>query len=128
MMDADYQHILLEQQSGVLVLTINEKKMAEYDLCTAIGHELVEAITKADSSAVVIDLHNIEYVASVGVVPFLNAKRCVSERQGQLVLCHLSDFVHQVFTATRLLINPGSQNSLFHWAPTREQAITMLQD
>ena len=127
-MDADYRHIRLEQQSGVLVLTINEKEMAEYDLCTAIGRELVDAITLADSPAVVIDLHNIEFLASAGVVPFLNAKRCVSQRQGQLVLCHLSDFVHQVFTTTRLLINPGSQNSLFDWATTRAKAIEMLQD
>ncbi len=126
-MDADDPHVHVEQQSGVLVLTINAKEMAEYELCTAIGRELVDAITEADSRAVVIDLHNVEYVASVGVVPFLNAKRCVSQRQGQLVLCHLSDFVQQVFTTTRLLISPGSQNSLFDWTTTREEAIAMLQ-
>lgn len=127
MTDAAYQHILVEEQSGVLVLTVNEKEMAEYELCTAVGHELVEAITKADSRAAVIDLHNIEFIASVGIVPFLSAKRATSNRQGRLVLCHLSDFVHQVFTITRLLINPTSQHSPFEWAETREQAIDMLQ-
>ncbi len=126
-MDTDPPHILLEQQSGVLVLTINEKEMAEYELCTAIGRELVDAISQADTSAVVIDLHNLEYIASVGVVPFLNAKRTVNERQGRLVLCNLSSFVHEVFSVTQLLINPTSQNSVFEWATTREQAIEMLQ-
>lgn len=126
-MDTDSSHILLEQQSGVLVLTINEKEMAEYELCTAIGRELVDAISQADTSAVVIDLHNVEYIASVGVVPFLNAKRCINERQGRLVLCNLSSFVHEVFSVTQLLINPSSQNSVFEWAKTREQAIEMLQ-
>jgi anti-anti-sigma factor len=121
------QHILREQQSGVLVLTINEKELNDYDVCTALGRELVESIKQADSRAVLIDMHKVEYVASVGVMPFLNASRCVREREGQLVLCNLSDFVHQVFTTTRLLINPGTEKSLFEWAATREQAIEMLQ-
>jgi len=108
MMSEDYRHIGVEDQSGVLVLTVNEKEMAEYDLCAKIGHELVDAITKADSRAVVIDLHNVEFIARVGVVPFLSTNRCVRQQQGRLVLSNLSDFVHKVFTVTRLLINPGS--------------------
>ncbi len=125
-MSGDYQHIGAGQQSGVLVLTVNETNMAEYDLCAAIGRELIDAVTNAEGRAVVIDLHNVEFIGSVGVMPFLSVNRCVRQQQGRLVLCNLSDFVHQVFTTTRLLINPGSQSSPFEWAPTREQAIDTL--
>ena len=126
-MSGDYQHIGAGQQSGVLVLTVNETNMAEYDLCAAIGRELIDAVTNAEGRAVVIDLHNVEFIGSVGVMPFLSVNRCVRQQQGRLVLCNLSDFVHQVFTTTRLLINPGSQSSPFEWAPTREQAIDTLR-
>ena len=126
-MSEDYQHISVEQQSGVLVLTVNETNMAEYDLCAAIGRELVDAVTNAEGRAVVIDLHNLEFVASVGIIPFLSVNRCVREQQGRMVLCNLSDFIHEVFTITRLLINPGSQSSPFEWAKTRDQAIDTLR-
>ena len=66
-------------------------------------------------------------ILSVGIMPFLSVNRRVRQQQGRMVLCNLSDFVHQVFTTTRLLINPGSQSSPFEWAKTREQAIDMLR-
>ncbi len=126
-MDADDPHILIEQQAGVLVLTINEKELNDYELCSAIGRGLVDAINQADTHAVVIDLHNVQFLTSAGVVPFLSAKRCVAQRQGQLALCHLSDFVYEVFATTQLLINPGSKHSVFNWAKTRDEAIRMVQ-
>ena len=121
------RHIGVEQESGVLVLSVNETNMADYDSCAAIGRELVDAVTKADNRAVVIDLRNVEFIASMGVVPFLSVNRCVRQKQGRLVLCNLSDFVKSVFTTTRLLINPGSQSSPFEWTLTRAEAIDMLR-
>lgn len=126
-MNESYRHLHVEREGDVLVLTIGEKELCEYEVCAEVGNELTEAIKQSDTRAVVIDLCNVEFVTSVGVVPFLSANRCTRSLEGRLVLANLSEFVHQVFTVTRLLINPGSENSPFEWAPSRQQAIEMLR-
>ena len=125
-MSPTYEAIRVEPLDGTIVLTINVPKMWEYEACEAIGRELKAAAAEHASSNVVIDLGRVEFIASVGVMPFLSVNKRVRENGGRLVLCNFHDFVKQVFTTTRLLVNPKSPGSPFEWAETRDEAVAML--
>ncbi len=126
-MNEPYQHIDACEQSGVLVITLHVPRLDQFELCEAVGHEMLAALHASHCRALVVDMGEVEFIASVGVVQCLSVNRQVRERSGRMALCHLSEFLHEVFTTTRLLINPDSQRSPFEWAATRDEAVEMLR-
>ncbi len=119
------QFISAKTDRDILILTIMEKRVREYELAEAIGRELAAAVGQAPAK-VVVDMGQVEFMSSVGYGPLLSLRSCVRESSGRLVLCNLSEVVKDMFHATRLLINPHSPKSLFEHADTIEDAVTLL--
>ncbi len=124
-MSEPYRHISVDSDQGVLVLTILETRLNEFELAEGIGKEMIDAVSKCDTKKVVVNMKNIEYMASVGYKPFLSLRRNVIDSGGRLLLCNLSQFIADVFNAPRL-INPKSESSLFQAADTLSDAIAMF--
>ena len=118
-------HVKARTESGVLVLTILEKRLAGEALCVATRDELLLAVEQGVSK-VVVDFQLVEYVSSVAFRTLLGLRRRVLEVGGRLVLCNLSPLVSEVFEASRLLINTHSPDSLFMQQPNVPAAIAFL--
>ncbi len=121
------RNISVREQGGVLVLTIELHRISGYELAEAIGRELIAALGQPPASKVVVDLGQVTYMSSVGYGPLITLRGRVREAKGRLVLCRLSPVVHEMFEATRLLINPSSPQSLFEFTDTVESAVALLQ-
>jgi anti-anti-sigma factor len=122
-----YQHIQVDEVPEVLVMTVKDEKIDDWDQAQAIKHELLDATDKAAATKVIVDMRNIKLLTSAGYVPFLSLRRVLQKRSGRIVMCNLTDFVNEVFSTTRMLINPSSRTATFEWAPTREDAIALLR-
>ena len=125
MLSSTHSHVTARTESGVLVLTIMEKRLTGEDLCDAIREELLDAVQQETSKAIV-DFQHVEYVSSVAFRALLSLRRRLHDTEGRLVLCNLSPLVAEVFNVTRLLINSKSSPSMFEEQPTLAGAIAAL--
>ena len=121
-----YQHIAVDDVPGVLVMTLNDEKIDDWDVAQAIKRELLDATSKAAATNVIVDMRNIRMLTSSGYVPFLSLRRELHQRSGRIVMCNLTDFVKEVFFTMRMLIDPSSRTATFEWVPTRDDAIALL--
>ena len=126
-MTTAFRHISLQKDRDVLILAIELKRVASYESAETMGRELIEAVEAEGAQKVVVDLSRVEYMSSVGYGPLISLRGWLREAGGRLILCGLSPVVHQMFEATRLLINPHSPQSLFEFTDTVSKAVAMLQ-
>jgi anti-anti-sigma factor len=126
-MTGSFRHISAREINGVLVLTIELKRVSSYELAEAMGGELIEAVKGRQAPRVVVDLGKLEYMSSVGYGPLISLRGRVREAEGRLILCQLSGVVKEMFETTRLLINPQSPKSLFEFTDTVASAIAMCR-
>lgn len=113
MSERQYDHLKYTTEDGVLVITITEKELSDYEVCNALREELGEVVDHSDNSKVVMDFSQVEFVASVVFLPLLSLSGKLNRMRGRIVLCNLSEFIAEVFLATRLLIDRYSPDSPF---------------
>jgi len=113
MSERQYAHLKYTTTDGVLVITITEKELSDYEVCNTLREELGEAVDQSDNNKVVLDFSPVEFVASVVFLPLLSLSGKLNRMGGRIVLCNLSEFIADVFLATRLLINRHSPDSPF---------------
>src|SRR5262245_12459603 len=126
MSDTEYRLLRARSEQGVLILTLLEKEVRDYDLCMALREESVDALTRSQAKDVVFDFSAVEFMSSCGFLPLLNLKRKVSDLGGRIVLCNLSKDVRGMFQATRLLITPPTSTGLFEEQADIPAAIARL--
>jgi anti-anti-sigma factor len=120
------QHISADHDRGALVLTINLRRLDDYELAEEMGRELIEA-AQPQAGDVIVDMRNVEYMASVGYGPLVSLRGRVRQSGGRLILCNLAEVIKQMFEATHLLINPKSPHSLFEYAANLDEALTLAK-
>jgi anti-anti-sigma factor len=125
-MTSTYQQISVREHNGILILTIEQKRVASYELAEAMGRELIAAVQGKPAPKVVVDLGQLEYMSSVGYGPLISLRGLVRAAGGRLVLCSLSGTVKEMFEVTRLLINPKSPKSLFEFTDTLDDAAALF--
>lgn len=122
-----YRHITPTTEQGVLILSVELDEVKDYIRAEELKYELSHAVRGAKTNQVVLDLHKMEFMTSLACVAFIGVKHAVRERQGRLILCNMSEFIHKVLSAKRLL-SPSQANGhvAFEQAPTLKAAIAML--
>lgn len=126
MTDQPYIHITEQETGGVLVLTIVDGKLREYDVCEKLGQEMELAYNKSQCVNVAVDLQHVEFIASVGYMPLLGLSGDVRRCGGQMAVFNMSDFVVNVFETTRSLINPNQHEAPFLAATDLDSAVSAL--
>lgn len=127
MTHATYNHLQASTQGNILVLTLTETEIREYDIAQDIRKEFVDAVVQVKPGGIVLDLGNLEYVASCGFLPILSLRRKATELGASMVLCRLTDFVRQTFSATQLLISPSTSKGVFEDYGDVSSAVAALQ-
>jgi anti-anti-sigma factor len=99
-----YQHISVSSRGEVIVLVITDKRIEQHEAATRMSTELIDAVEVSQAKDFVLDMGNLEFISSVGYLPFLRLAKCVNDLGGRLLLANMPEIVAEIFTATRLLI------------------------
>ena len=122
-----YRHIGAKTTDDVLVLTIEVEQVKDYAVAEELRYELIHALKSREVNRVVLDLHNMTFITSLACVAFIGVKQAIKDAEGRVVLCNMSDFIHKVFSAKRLLAkSPQSGNVAFESAESLQEAIELL--
>lgn len=122
-MSSAYQHIRTETIDDVAVVEILESRISDYRVAETMGKEMLTAVQNSGATRVVVDMSAVQYMSSVGYMPFLSLHGQVTAMDGTMVMCSMSTFIKEIFEKTRLLINPRSKQSLFHNADSVTEAV-----
>jgi anti-anti-sigma factor len=122
-----YRHIGAVTTDGTLVLTIEVEQVKDFTVSEELRYELTHAVKSRKSKRIVLDLHNMTFMTSLACVAFIGVRQAMKDIEGRVVLCNMTDFIHSVFTAKRLLVRSRNNgNVAFEAATTLEDALAML--
>lgn len=121
-----YQYLSVERNRQVLIVTLDVREICQEHVADAVRQELTDAFGSEGVIDVIISMRSVQFITSVGYGPLIALRNEVVENGGWLVVCELTDFVHQVFTDTRLLIEESCNGAMFHYAPSLEDAFELL--
>ena len=126
-MSGPYRHIGATSTDGTLVLTIEVEQVKDFMLSQELRYELVHAVKSRESKRIVLDLRNMTFMTSLACVAFIGVRQAMKDTTDRVVLCNMTEFIHKVFTAKRLLLRSKTNgNVAFESAATLEDALTML--
>lgn len=126
-MSGPYRHIGAKSTEGTLVLTIEVEQVKDFTVSEELRYELVHAVKSRESKRIVIDLRNMTFMTSLACVAFIGVRQAMKDVEGRIVLCNMTEFIHKVFSAKRLLIRSKKNgNVAFESAATLEDALAML--
>ena len=120
--------ISVHVQDEVLVLAIELATITQYEESQTLGKELLDAANEHSADKIVVDLSKVEFMSSVGYLPLVGLRSSIRKRDGHVVLANLSPEIKEMFVATRMLINPRSPGSPFHYAESVGDAIALLRE
>jgi anti-anti-sigma factor len=123
-MMAEYRHVSARTVSGILVVTIRDRELRTAEVCHAVRDELGAAVTHAGAHQLILDLSDVQFLGSIGMLVFLGARRL--PQMGRIVLCHLSPHLREVFLLCRLLSEAPGSAGPFEQAATVEEAVALL--
>lgn len=126
-MSGPYRHIGAKSTDGTLVLTIEVEQVKDFTISEELRYEMVHAVKSRESKRIVIDLRNMTFMTSLACVAFIGVRQALKDVEGRIVLCNMTEFIHKVFSAKRLLIrSKANGNVAFESAATLEDALAML--
>lgn len=128
-MSGPYRHIGARTTDGILVLTIEVEQVKDFTISEEMRYELVHAVKSRQSKRIVLDLRNMTFMTSLACVAFIGVRQAMKDVEGRVVLCNMSEFIHKVFSAKRLLVrSKNSGNVAFESVATLEDALEMLTE
>ena len=112
-MPEKYEHISKRDAEGGLVLEITTPELRTPEVTHALRDEVVAAVHDEKASNVLLDLKQVTFLGSVGMLVFLAVKRLPEVRR--IVLCNLAPSIREVLLICKLLSNePGQDAPLEH--------------
>ena len=124
MKDAAPAYVKQNVQDEVLVLTPQIDQLRDSDVCYSIRDEMTAAVTDTVPQRVVIDMRNVNFVSSIGILAFLNLRRAIPPTGQRIVFCNLSPQLHGMFRLCRLISDNPEDSSPFAAVETLESALS----
>jgi len=122
-----YRHIGTTSKQGVLVISVELAEVKDYMVAEELRYELVDCVKRSPNNKFVLDLENISFMTSLACVAFIGLKHAIRENNGELILCHMTDFIRKIFSAKRLLTpSQNTGNVAFEDAATLDEALARL--
>ena len=126
-MPDSYQHIVADVERGVLVITVKETQLRDFELAKKLEAEMKQAVIDSRAKNVVLDLQNVVMLTSAALLSLMGLRALVLDNSGQLVICNLSDIVAQALTVSQLIVERRNVGAHFKLAGDRASAVSMLQ-
>lgn len=115
------QHSLTDE---TLILTPQVDQMRDTDVCYSIRDTMIALIKEVDHRRVVVDMRNVTFVSSTGILAFLNLRHVVPSSDGQVVFCNLSESLEGMFRLCKLISDDPEASAPFRHEDTLESAIS----
>ena len=104
------------QEGAITIVTVNGR----IDATTApVADKTIKKILKRDCLRMIFDFSTLDYLSSGGLKVILGATKELRRKEGQIVLCSLSNFVKEIFDVSGL-------NSLIPITESLESGIEQL--
>lgn len=124
MPEQPFKHI----RCPLVVLRIEPAQLMGEPLADAMREEFLSAWGAVGARHVIIDFQTVTYLTSASFRPLLSLLREVRAQGGRLVLCNLQPFVHEVFSATRLINSNGNMPAAFEVQTDLPAAVASLSE
>lgn len=115
------QHSLTDE---TLILTPQVDQMRDTDVCYSIRDTMTALIEEVDHHRVVIDMRNVTFVSSTGILAFLNLRHVVPATDGRVVFCNLSEPLEGMFRLCKLISDDTDSPAPFRHIDTLESALS----
>ncbi len=123
-MSNDFRHISESTQNDVLIITIESPALNDFDLSHAVADEVDQAISRAKTDKVVVDIAAVEYLTSLGLVVFARLILQSQNSNKRIYVCNASDLVAEVLEVTQLdHLENRTDKSPLPVTASREEAI-----
>lgn len=120
------KRITAAQRDDVLVIEVQLKEVRDYDVSQSLGNDMLAEINGHGPVKVIVDMSQIEFMSSVGYLPYVGLRNEVQKRGGHVVLANMSTAIKEMFEATRLIINAKSPASPFYYADSIDDGIELM--
>jgi anti-anti-sigma factor len=110
----------------LVVLRLVVPELKDDEVADEVREQCLAQYQQTNALNVVLDFHDVTYLASAGFRPLLSLQRRVRERGGRLVLCNLDPKVEDVFSLTRLIATSSSSRATFEVQANVPAAVASL--
>jgi anti-anti-sigma factor len=100
-------------QCPVVVLTLQDAQILGDDMADSLRDQMLAVAVQSDAQNVVLDFRNVKFLSSAGFRPLLSLHRLLRQKHGKLLLCGLTEDVHEIFEVTRLISTKGQTRAPF---------------
>ncbi|MBA2117423.1 STAS domain-containing protein [Bremerella alba] len=108
----------------VLVLTPQVEQMRDTEICYSIRDGMTDYVKQVDHRRVVIDMQNVNFVSSIGILAFLNLRRAVPNDEERIIFCNLSSSLTSMFRICKLISENPNDPTPFDSVDTLESALS----
>ena len=109
---------------GILVVTITEPHIRTPETSHAVRDQLIATVTSENAENVVLDLSQLDFVGSLGLLGFLTLRRTSGVQE--IVVCCLSPSVKSTFLVCRLISEKEGRVAPFGCAETVAEAVSQI--
>jgi anti-sigma B factor antagonist len=106
----------ITEDSGVVVATFLDAALLDEGSIRELGGQLEDAVKEKEGVNLVVDLSNVDYVASAVLGNLVKIFKIVKKNKGKMKLAGVKKSILQVFKVTKL-------DKMFEIQPTREKAV-----
>jgi anti-sigma B factor antagonist len=110
----------LREESGALVIRIDDPTALNDFRSNAFREELYETVEEHPSASVALNLSSVDFLSSSGVALLVGLKRRLDAQRGKFVLCDVQPIVHDLLRITRLV-------QFFTFASDEPEAVATLR-
>lgn len=108
---------------NVLVVEVLPEQLRDFAVVQSLRDGVISSIEQTQVKNVVIDLSRVKHIGSVAFLAFLAIRRQTGI--DRIVLCHLTEFVQELFRMCKLIATGNGKAAPFEQAATRDEAVKM---
>lgn len=109
---------------NVLVITVMVEQLRDAKTSYALRDEMLRLVEEAKTNRVVIDLKNVAFLGSIGLLALLAVRRRLEG--GRIVICNMSYAIRSVFDLCRLIAEGPSATAPFEAESSLDAALDRL--
>jgi len=110
----------------VLVIKILLKEIRDPKVSYGLRDEISSLFNSAEVRHVVVDLGQVTFMGSIGLLALLAVRRSVAP--GRMVICNLSKAIREMLELCLLVSNDPAKTAPFEAVPTLDEALARLTE
>lgn len=98
----DFQRLTVREEDGVTIIGCVDSRVQDQELVQQWTEELNQLVEEKDGMLVVMNLDNVQFLASAALNKLVVLNRTLKKRGGTFVLCDVEGPIRDMFSVTNL--------------------------